>query len=125
VKYLELHIDEQNAFQHIQHEFTAVYPFLKMDFFRSFSVAGKPAYKKERIYPGELIRRFVRKVNDGRVDIDGSTTVSQVVKSMESMLDLSVMILRRSGNVWIETSLTSDWTLEQQNREGEHISRLS
>jgi hypothetical protein len=125
VRWLELHIDEQNAFQDIQHEFTAVYPFLKMDFFRSFSAAGKPAYKRERIYPWELIRRFVRKANDGRIDIDKSKTVSQVVKSLESMLDLSVMILRRSGNVWIETSLTSDWTLEQQNREGEHISRLS
>jgi len=44
-----------------------------------------------------------------------------VEKDFES-LGLFAEVFRKSGNVWIETSLTNDWTLQQQNLEGEEIS---
>ena len=31
-------------------------------------------------------------------------------------------VLRKSGNIWFETTLTSGWTLHQQNVMGEIIS---
>jgi hypothetical protein len=38
---------------------------------------------------------------------------------------LCVQVFRKSGNHWIETSLTNSWTLEQQNREGFELSSFS
>jgi hypothetical protein len=121
---MKLYLDDENAFKDIQSEFTALYPFLKIDFFKSFTGAGKQLAKIERIHPEENIRRFVRKIHGGIVNIGEYRTVGQVVRDIEEMLGLTVMILRQSGNIWIETSLTAYWTLEQQNREGEYISRI-
>ena len=41
---------------------------------------------------------------------------------LTALLGFSVLMFRNAGNVWIETSLTEDWTLEKQNKEGELIS---
>jgi len=38
---------------------------------------------------------------------------------------LRVRVYRRFCNVWIETTLTNDWTLEQQNSEGKLLSELN
>lgn len=44
------------------------------------------------------------------------------LEALLSKVGLPAQVFRRSGNVWIETSLTNDWTLAQQNYEGELLS---
>jgi len=34
---------------------------------------------------------------------------------------LPAQILRKSGNLWLETSMTNHWTLQQQNDHGRDI----
>jgi hypothetical protein len=36
---------------------------------------------------------------------------------------LDVSIYRQSGKAWLETSATDSWTLAQQNKMGEELSR--
>jgi hypothetical protein len=43
-------------------------------------------------------------------------------KDFEKILGLSAHIFRKSGNVWVETTLNNDWPLEEQNEEGKQIS---
>lgn len=106
----ELYIDDTRSFQHIQYEFNERYPFLKIDFLR-------PSV-------GDMASLFRRKRVQGSINIENQRTVGQITKDFEAIFGLSMMISRRSGNVWIGTSLTTDWTLERQNGEGEDISRL-
>ena len=56
------------------------------------------------------------------IDINDDVTVEELENKFAS-IGLIAEVLRRSGNVWIETSLTNNWTLQQQNMEGEEISR--
>jgi hypothetical protein len=100
---MELRIDERSSFQSVQGQFTALYPFLRIE---------------------ERAGRFARNSPPLTVHVGGHRTVSQVVRDFEEILGLSVGISRKSGSLWIETSLTADWTLEQQNREGEHITLM-
>jgi hypothetical protein len=122
---MKLHMNDEHSFQDIQREFSGLYPFLKLDFFKPFIGSPTRGMKTERIHPEERVLRFIKKVQNRIVNIEGYRTVAQVVKDIENMLALTVMILRRSGNLWIETSLTARWTLEQQNREGEIISQMT
>ncbi len=108
---MELYIDDKRSFQYIQYEFGERYPFLKIDFLRPYIGDGAPLFRRQRVR--------------GTINIDGYKTVDQIVQDFEAIFGLSMMILRRSGNVWVETCLTADWTLEQQNREGEAISRIT
>jgi hypothetical protein len=105
---MKLVIDENRSFTYAQFEFSRRYPYLKIDFLRPPVGDTNPLLG---------IRRAA-----GTIHIEGDKTVNQVVKGFEDIFGLSMMIRRRSGNVWIETSLTADWTLERQNREGKLIS---
>ncbi len=42
-----------------------------------------------------------------------------------SKAGLKVKVYRRFCNVWIEATLTEEWTLEQQNTEGQLLSELN
>ena len=106
-----LHIDDQRSFQYTQYEFSKRYPFLRIDFLRPYIGDGRPVLSRKR--------------GKSTIDMEGRRTVDLFVKDLEEVFGFSMMVLRRSGKVWIETTLTADWTLEQQNREGENISRIA
>ena len=53
--------------------------------------------------------------------ISPTMTVLTLETELWEKYGLSVQIFRHSGNMWIETSLTGSWTLEQQNHEGEQL----
>ncbi len=57
------------------------------------------------------------------VNINGERTIAELEEEFKARFDLPVQVFRKTGNVWIETSLTQDWTLAQQNREGETLSK--
>ena len=56
------------------------------------------------------------------ISVEKTTTVAQLEGNFLA-LGVKAEIFRRSGNVWVETFLTSNWTLDQQNLEGEEITR--
>lgn len=104
-------IERGKSLTDIQKEFNQIYPFLKI----------------------ELVDRKepVKQVTGGRfegtcyhVDISACRTVADLENDFRTQLDLPIQVFRRAGNLWIETSLTHDWTLDQQNREGELFSNL-
>jgi len=71
--------------------------------------------------------RITKKLDNGyglfhlpntEINLSGSTTIQTLKNSIAESTGLMVKIFRKSGNVWIETSLTDDWTLDRQNEEG-------
>jgi hypothetical protein len=100
-------MNDKSNFQRTQREFNALYPFLKIVFSTPFDERWKPS-------PGPF----------ATVNMAGTRTVAQLVKDIRDILGLSVIIQRKFGELWIGTFLTADWTLDQQNREGENISRI-
>ncbi|HRI19871.1 MAG TPA: hypothetical protein PLA68_02915 [Panacibacter sp.] len=113
-----LNIGEATQVKHIQNEFNSVYPFLKIDFLKERAVNKKLLQKAEKVNPDDKILTTGIKINIGR-----QRTVAQLKNDLKQMLGLTAEVFRKSGNMlWIETSLTDDWTLEQQNNEGELIS---
>ncbi|MBK9961781.1 MAG: hypothetical protein IPP06_10775 [Saprospiraceae bacterium] len=56
---------------------------------------------------------------EGEIEIFPSTKVSTLENKFREVFGLHVQVFRKSGNVWIETTVTDDWTLEKQNNEAE------
>lgn len=96
---------EQSNFRQLQFAFTALYPFLKIGF-----VGGETAPMSK---------------DDGllAVNMEGAQTVAQVVNEIRQIFGITVVIKRKLGMLWVAISLTSDWTLERQNREAASISQ--
>jgi hypothetical protein len=106
----------------IQKEFNSYYPYLKLEFYRNLPPLNKPSPKAEKINPGEAFRKISRAHEGGIINIDRKRTVSELVLDFWTTLGLSVQVFRKSGNLWIETSLTDSWTLAKQNTIGESFS---
>jgi hypothetical protein len=118
---MTLHISQESQIRNIQNEFNKVYPFLKIEFFKNSS-KKKPLQKSEKINAGEKVKLVVQLNGSNKINIGKQRTVAQLQEDFKELFGLNSLVYRKSGNLWIETSLTDDWTLEQQNSEGEFIS---
>ena len=117
-----LGIEKDTRILDLQKEFNHLYPFLKLEFFRHPASQNKILQKAEKINPLEPIRSLSRNHEPGKIDIGPQTTVAQLVDNFRKVFRLSVLVFRKSGNLWIETSLTDNWTLDKQNTIGETFS---
>jgi len=63
--------------------------------------------------------------NTGTITIAPGMTVNELEQNFKDVYGLSVQVFRKSGKVWLETTVTDGWSLEEQNRQGEDLSKLS
>jgi hypothetical protein len=117
-----LGIEKETRIEDLQKEFNNLYPYLKLEFFRHPASQNKILQKAEKINPAEIIQRLARFYQPGSIHIENKKTVAQLVEDFWEMFGLSVLVFRKSGNLWIETSLTDSWTLDKQNMIGESFS---
>ncbi len=114
--------DDQTIIQ-IQSRFHHCYPFLKIDFFEKES----QIYTKEKQYKAiedtsKSMGEFrLGKSNTDTVTIQSDMKVREIENAIDQTYGLRAQIFRRSGNVWLETTVTGNWSLEEQNRQGEMI----
>jgi hypothetical protein len=117
-----LGIEKDTRILDLQKEFNNIYPFLKLEFFKHPARQNKILQKAEKINPVERVRSLTPFYEPGNIDIDPKTTVAQLVDNFWEVFGLYVLVFRKSGNLWIETALTDDWTLDKQNLIGETFS---
>lgn len=75
------------------------------------------------IKSNEFITRIQSKNQFGKIPFTNSTTVGEFEDMFFSKFGLCIQVFRKSGNVWLETNSTDDWTLEQQNEEGRSLAQ--
>ena len=85
---------------------------------------GKGAEKKNMIIPDHKTVGECRRIHkSSSIAITPRMKVSQLENIFIEQYGLSVQVFRKSGRVWLETTMTDDWTLAEQNRQGEELSR--
>ena len=57
----------------------------------------------------------------GKIIVSRQTRVSELESQFEKEFGLYVQVFRKSGRVWLETTATDNWTLEQQDEEGKSL----
>lgn len=110
----------------IQAMFQTEFPYLKLVFFTKPHAAFKGSAAKF------LVSDHQKKLGDLNPELKGEGAVElspvmptwQVERLFEDSYGLHVQVFRKSGNTWLETSVSDALTLEQQNIKGkgdEHI----
>ena len=61
-------------------------------------------------------------LEEGELLVFDSMTVGQFEKSFLEKFGVMVQVSRKSGTVWLETTMTDRWTLKQQNDHGRELS---
>ncbi len=116
---MKIVINDTLSIRDIQEKFSERYPFLKIEFFRK-EHSKHTGSKKELMIPSDMLLQDCRSVhNKGNLEIHPSTTVMKLEQEFQESYGLSAQVFRKSGDVWIETTVTDDWTLAKQNEEAE------
>ncbi len=117
----QLIIDPKKKIFLLQEEFNQLFPYLKIDF---ISVANRTGGMFQN-----LVKKYNNTLNECRtkqsnepIIITPYMTVLDLDTQLRKTVGLGVLVYRKSGKVWLETTLTDYWTLEEQNLQGEALS---
>ena len=120
---MEIRIDDTKKLSTIQTEFSETFPYLMLEFFTRPHNIGTPSPKKIMIPIVKTVGQCRSVHTQGKLTIIPSMTVAALEQVFNETYGLSVQVFRKSGNVWLETTVTDGWTLEKQNRHGEELSK--
>ena len=126
--YIMSHIARQLLIKEVQNEFSGAYPFLKIDFSRgkgekrvTSNATSDNAAVSRQSQPGEpdgAMNEKARQLLWDEFGVTDNMKVSELEVLLQYEFSLPAQVLRKSGNLWLETRMTQHWTLRQQNDHG-------
>jgi hypothetical protein len=117
----QLTIQPDDTVEVFQKKFNRIYPYLKVEFFKKPHRKGQGSSKRD-MYPSTVMFRELIGSKDKNIfGWDDNMVIEEFEQGLQSKFGLSVQVFRKSGNVWLVTSATDNWTLKQQNEEGESL----
>lgn len=120
-----LHIIPNRLISDLQKEFNDAFSFLKLEFFYNKNLSRTELSSTSIIPHNRKISDGQRANSTGEVEIDGEMKVGELENIFQKKFGLTAQVFRKSGNLWLETSMTDSWTLQQQNNHGREISTQS
>jgi hypothetical protein len=114
-------VDSSLTIDNINFQFTALYKYLRLGFFKESHSKGKSSLKNKILIGETKLSHLQHKVFSGDLEFDDTTTVWELENLFEKTFGLHVQIFRKSGNIWLETTATDNWTLKQQNETGQFL----
>jgi len=115
-----IEVKQNKTIADVQDNFCQFYPFLKLDFYKKTS--GRiGAVLRQKLIKTTLLNA-AGNGKEGELEISDSMTVGQLEKSFYDRFGMVVQVSRKSGTLWLETTMTDSWTLKQQNDHGRELS---
>ena len=141
---MKFNIARQRLIKEVQEEFNRTYPFLRIEFVKSNGLTrpagpglplyGKPARTgqdpdnkdnlstKEEGEDAGITAAAAKELLWNEFGLSDTMKVSELEILMQYHFGLPTQVLRKSGNLWMETNMTQHWTLRQQNDHGKELS---
>jgi hypothetical protein len=121
---MHLHIAPNRFIGEIQKEFNEAFLFLKIEFFKTRSFSRLDFMAHQIIPSQRKIGEGQQAITDGNIEIREEMKVMELEKIFKDQFSLAAQVFRKSGNLWLETTMTDNWTLQQQNDHGQEISTV-
>ena len=115
---MKAHVERQFV-RIVEKEFNRMYPFLRIEFARN-----KDSKPDAPVYEGpddEILLVRAKHLLATELKTGDATIVSELEAALQQVFDNPAQVLRKSGNFWIGTRMTRDWTLKQQNDHGREL----
>lgn len=120
---MEIIVHDNSKLAFIQEEFSSAFRYLKLEFPALTAAASGPARTKP--LNGTTVAEAAKATSSQKLTIVPSMTISTLKERFISDFGLPVQVKRRFGSTWVETTVTDGWTLEEQNKQGERLSRVT
>lgn len=113
---MEITIDQTKKLSDIQTEFCKRFPYLKIEFYKQAHTAGEGSPKEKTIDSNLTINEVQTEKEIGVIKITGLMTVAELESSFSNTFGLSAQVFRKSGSIWLQTTVSDHWTLAEQNK---------
>lgn len=115
-----VYITSDKAIQDIQQEFSQEFPFLKIEFFRKGvkrkQYIPKESYLQVKPLPGKIDGLYNRSIS-----LAPGIRVKELQERCDEVFGVYIGVYRKFRNLWLETTITVNFTLQQQN---DHMSEV-
>ena len=105
----------------IKEEFSAAYPYLKISFY-SRKQQAEGTFTEE-VDPSTELIEISGVLKEGDIEINPTDTIKDVERNFEKQYGLPVHIFRKQNDSWMNTTITDDLTLQEQNLWGREASK--
>lgn len=119
----EIKINDQHTLSDIQKAFNEHFQFLKLEFYNAPHHDGEGNSVKEMLDSSQTLKEVRTKHTEGEISIHGNQKVSTLEHAFEENYGLNAQVFRKSGNIWLQTTTTDEWTLTEQNKTAKEFSR--
>lgn len=118
---MKLSITPDRTIGQLQDDFVAFFPNLKIVFFSKAHEAYKSSPAKFMISDRDTLLSTLSANFHGHSELlmELEMPVWQFERLFEVEYGLHIQVFRRSGNIWLETTVSDDLTLEQQEAKAE------
>jgi len=120
---MKITINDHRKIFAIQEEFNKLLPYLKIEFFAKPHQKGGASPKYLLCQKTKTLGQCRTNHNKGEITITPQMTVTDLEQNFSDVYGLSIQVFRKSGDVWLETTITDGWTLEKQNEQGKMLSQ--
>jgi|JI10StandDraft_1071094.scaffolds.fasta_scaffold1336334_1 hypothetical protein len=121
---MDLNIHDSYTLQEVQAAFNNHFPNLKLEFFNSDPARKFDFSKENLITDTHKTLAEVRHIHrTGHISINGHQKVSTLEKHFGENFGINIQVFRKSGNTWLQTTATDEWTLAEQNKKGEEMNQ--
>jgi hypothetical protein len=115
-------VENHQSLLSFQDDFHIAFPFLRIDFFL-LSTLANGVYQKDPLQNRSSIFADYRDSNhSGLISFGGEITVKGLSDLFRNEFGIGIVVYRCSGRLWLAANATNQWSLDQQNREGESLS---
>lgn len=98
----------------VRNEFSRLFPFLRLQF---YTRTQKPYHSRptKDIIDDQALLQSLDLGSDAEFEINENMAVSTVENLFREKFGIGAQVYRRYGNIWLEASVTDDWSLRRQN----------
>jgi hypothetical protein len=120
---MKLLMKPQTVIRDLNRVFTKEFPFLKLQFYKSLDTDPRLSYIEHRASDNLRLSDVCASFKEGAIEIDPFQTVAELEQEFQSAFGLTVQVIRKTGEVWLETRQTDNLSLDYQNSIGAESAR--
>lgn len=118
-----LFLSKDKTIHEVQQYFSSRFPFLKLEFYKTDQ--ADPALTIRKHLSHTLTLKAAGLKDDGLINVHNELKVADLEKILLKKFGLNAQVSRRSGIMWLETTMTDTWSLHKQNEHGREITLLA
>ncbi len=115
---MHIDINDNTPLREIQLVFSNFYPFLNVSFFRKGHDKYEASPEEYRIEPNTTVGDIKKTHVSGLLEIQPNYTVAHVEKEFNDRFGLSIQILRKEKDKWVQTLGMDDFRIKDLNEMG-------